>query len=97
MKKFILLTVASLVCIGVWTTVVFTLLYSPSTSEELNKVDPQVVEYKPLLTDEEQQPQIRVVGEINLHKENGITLQKAKELAPHLVISVDELLEIINE
>ncbi|MFV8827591.1 hypothetical protein [Alkalihalobacterium sp. APHAB7] len=96
MKKFILLTVVSLVCIGVWTTVVFTLLYSSSTSEELNHVDPQV-EYKPLLIDEEQQSQIHVVGETSLHIENGITLQKAKELAPHLVISVDELLEIINE
>ncbi|MDE5415896.1 hypothetical protein [Alkalihalobacterium chitinilyticum] len=97
MKKFILLTVASLLCIVVWTTVVFTLLHSPLASEELNEGDHQFVEYKPLLADEEEeQPQISV-SNTSLQIENGITFQRAIELAPHQVISVDELLEIITE
>ncbi|WP_078430117.1 hypothetical protein [Alkalihalobacterium alkalinitrilicum] len=95
MKKVTLLSTVAILCVVVWVAVLFTLLKSPVASDKQDVFE-KVIETSSILPEEEP-PHIVIETMADRIKETGITDQKARELAPNKIISIDELLKIIKE
>ncbi|WP_096202667.1 hypothetical protein [Bacillus sp. FJAT-45350] len=96
--KIVLLAVFSMSCIAVWSIIIWNLVSvnEPATTHPTKELH-EIIEFeKPLITDQSE----LVYREESLQerfRQQGIDWHDGLELAPNRIISVEELLEIIEE